>query len=191
MPHRLLLLGFLTLGLVIQASAQDISTPAVDVVDTYHGVTVHDPYRWLEDAGSPKVQAWVRAQNARSRAYLDGLATRPAIKARLTALISQGQPLFYGFKPRGERIFASLSDPAKQQPLLVALDAAADPASSKVVLDPNVLDASGSTTIDWWSPSPDGTIVAVSLSQQGSEVGALQVYETATGNGIGEPIPRV
>ena len=65
--------------------AQDIPTPTVDVTDSYHGVTVRDPYRWLEDAADPKVQAWTRAQNARTRTYLDARPNRAQIKARLTA----------------------------------------------------------------------------------------------------------
>ena len=57
--------------LASQAFGQAVPTPKVDVTDTYHGVTVHDPYRWLEDAADPKVAAWTAAQNEHTRAYLD------------------------------------------------------------------------------------------------------------------------
>src|SRR5262249_11850933 len=145
------------------AASQDVATPIIDVVDAYHGVTVHDPYRWLEDGEAPNVKAWIEAQNKRARAALDAIPARAALNARLTALMSHGSPVFYGFKARGELVFAHLYDPSKQQELVVTLNAMADPASSKVVLDPNVLDPSGSTAIDWWEPSPDGRTVAISL----------------------------
>ena len=187
---RILVLACLAL-FAAAAFAQEAATPAIDVTDTYHGVTVHDPYRWLEGASAPTVQAWTREQNGRTRAHIGAVPSRAPIKARLEALVTRGSPSFSSFKARGERIFAMLNDPAKQQPMLVALDAAADPASSTVLLDPNTLDAEGTTAIDWYRPSPDGKFFAVSLSQRGSEIGTLHIYETATGNEIGEPIPQV
>jgi prolyl oligopeptidase len=171
--------------------AQEVPTPKVDVIDTYHGVTVHDPYRWLEDAADPKVVAWTAAQNARTRAKLDAVPSREAIKARLSALVTRGSATYASFRPRGEHMFAMLNDPTKQQAMLVVLNAAADPASAKVVIDPNAIDVGGRTTIDWFRPSADGRLVAASLSQNGSEIGTLHVYETETGKEIGEPIPRV
>jgi hypothetical protein len=68
-------------------------------------------------------------------------------------------------------LFAMKFQPPKQQPLLVTLASADDLKSEKVVLDPNVLDAKGTTAIDWFVPSLDGKYVAMSLSKGGSEDG--------------------
>src|SRR5678816_3977168 len=54
--------------------------------DVLHGVTVPDPFRWLEDAAKPDVKAWMDAQNALTRAELDRLPERAAIAARLREL---------------------------------------------------------------------------------------------------------
>ena len=59
------------------------------------------------------------------------------------------------------------------------------------MLDPNVLDAKGTTAIDWFVPSLDGKYVAVSLSKGGSEDGTLHFYETATGNALPDTIAHV
>lgn len=192
-PWQSLTLAVLIMALtmVSQASAQEVPTPRIDVTDTYHGVTVHDPYRWLEDAADPKVAAWTAAQNQRTRAYLDALPSRTGIRARLASLITRASTTFYGFRARGDKLFAIRNDPSQQQPALVVMDAAGDTASAKAVIDPNTLDPTGKTTIDWYRTSPDGKLVAVSLSQNGSEIGTLHVYEVATGKEIGEPIPRV
>src|SRR5438105_13829664 len=170
----------LALSLLLCAAplfAQDVPTRKVDVTDTYHGVTVHDPYRWLEDSASPEVAAWTAAQNTRTRAVLDAVPSREAIKARLLALITRGSATYAGFRPRGERVFAMLNDPTKQQAMLVMMNAAADPESRRVVIDPNTMDTAGRTTIDWARPAADGSLVAASLSQRGSEIGTLHVSQ--------------
>jgi prolyl oligopeptidase len=160
-------------------------------VDTIQGVQVADPYRWLENWNDPKVQAWSNAQNARTRAYLDHLRGRRAVAARLAKLIKAASPAYTQLIARGDKVFALYTDPAFQQPMLVTMNAAADPATRKTVLDPNTLDAKGLTSMDWFTPSFDGTKVAVSLSQSGSEDGTLHLYDVATGKEIDKPIPGV
>src|SRR6185437_7313133 len=167
------------------------ATPTGQAADVMQGVKVADPYRWLENAADPKVNAWSDAQNARTRTYLDSLPSRAAVKDRLTRLITASSPAYSDLVARGPRVFARYTDPAKQQPMLVTLDASADPASRKTLLDPNTLDPRGLTAIDWFVPSGDGTKFAVSLSKNGSEDGTLHIYDAATGKQIGEPIDRV
>ena len=176
------------------AIANDASAPPTaikPVSESFHGVTVSDPYRWLEDAGDPAVKNWSDAQNGRTRAYLDGLAVRAPIKAELTRLISTTSPSFYGLKRGGETIFAMFNQPPKQQPMLAVMPLSADPDAARVVIDPNVIDARGKTAIDWFVPSPDGTLLAVSMSEGGSEDGTLHIFDVATGKETGEAIPGV
>jgi len=75
--------------------------------------------------------------------------------------------------------------------MLVTLGSADDLKSEKVILDPNKLDAKGTTTIDWFVPSPDGKYVAISISQGGSEDGTLHIYETATGKALPDSVAHV
>ncbi|HXL98848.1 MAG TPA: prolyl oligopeptidase family serine peptidase [Rhizomicrobium sp.] len=167
------------------------ATQAGDTVDVVQGTKVADPYRWLEDAKDPKVEAWSDMQNARTRAYLDALPDRAGVKNELTRLITATSPSYSNLTARGSVVFAYYNDPAKQQPSLVTLNASADPASRRVVLDPNVLDAKGLTSMDWFVPSGDGTKLAVSLSKNGSEDGTLHIYDVASGKEIDTPIPGV
>jgi prolyl oligopeptidase len=166
-------------------------TAAGPAIDTIDGVRVADPYRWLEDSSDPKVQAWSEAQNARTRSYLDQLPDRGTIKTELTRLIGETSPAYSLLSAKGNLVFALYNDPAHQQPMLVTLNAQADPASRKALLDPNQLDPKGLTSIDWFVPSPDGKRVAVSLSKNGSEDGTLHVYDVASGQEIDQPIARV
>ncbi len=165
--------------------------PPGDAAETMHGVKVADPYRALENASDPKVQAWADAENARTRGWLDALPGRKAVGNRLAHWIHAESPSDRFLQPRADRIFDIYTDPAKQQPALAVLDAAASPASRRMLLDPNVLDPHGLTAIDWFVASPDGTKVAASLSKNGSEDGTLHVLDARTGHEIETPIPRV
>jgi prolyl oligopeptidase len=190
--HALLLIAaFLSAG---AAGARDAGAPVtatVDATDTYHGVTVKDPYRWLEKADDPKVHAWSVAQDERTRAYLDGLASRKPIYERLMKQIAATSSSFYGLHAVGDRIFAYYNLPPNQQPMIAVLGNAADPAQARVVVNPNTLNPKGTTAIDWFVPSPDGTRLAVSLSENGSEDGSVHLFDVASGKELGDVIARV
>ena len=188
--------ALLTLGTLATAGlwAGDAGAPQTerrDVSDSYFNVTVTDPYRWLEDASDPRVKAWSAAQDQRTRRYLDGLAVRQPIYDRLYAQISASSPSYYGLQLAGGRLFAFFNQPPKQQPMIAVMGPEADPSHARVVLDPNTLNASGTTAIDWYVASPDGSLLAVSLSENGSEDGTLHVFDVATGKQLPDVIPRV
>ncbi len=157
----------------------------------YHGTTVEDPYQWLENDEDPEVKKWSDAQSQRTRAYLDKLPDRAAIEKQLTEWYAKTSPSYFSLVSRPGILFAIKFQPPKQQPLLVTLVSADDLKSEKVVLDPNVLDAKGTTAIDWFVPSLDGKHVTVSLSKGGSEDGTLHFYETATGKALPDTIAHV
>ena len=161
------------------------------VSTNYQGVTVEDAYQWLEKDDEPDVNAWSDAQNQRARQYLDQLPDRAAIEKQLTEWYAKTSPNYSSLVSRPGLLFVMKFQPPKQQQLLVTLASADDLKSEKVVLDPNVLDAKGTTAIDWFVPSLDGKYVAVSLSKGGSEDGTLHFYETATGKALTDTIAHV
>ena len=176
------------------ARAGDFGAPPTaqrPVTDTYHGVRVSDPYRWLEDSSNQEVRDWSAAQDKRTRDYLDSLPQRRPIYTQLLHQISQTSSSYYGLHTVGGQIFAFYSEPPKQQPMIGLLTNAADPALARVIVDPNTLNPKGTTAIDWFVPSPDGKLLAVSLSDNGSEDGALHLFDVATGKEIAPPILRV
>jgi prolyl oligopeptidase len=166
-------------------------TPKKPVTTEYHGVTVEDPYQWLEADDDSQVKAWSDAQNQQTRKYLDSLPDRAAIEKQLQEWYAKTSASYSSLVSRPGILFAMKFQPPKQQPLLVTLASADDLNSEKVVLDPNVLDAKGTTTIDWFVPSLDGKYVAISLSKSGSEDGTLHFYEIATGKALPDTIAHV
>ncbi len=165
--------------------------PPGNVTTTYHGVTVADPYRALENGTNPQVIAWSEAENDRAHAYLDEVPGRSELASALRAMVTATSPAYDTLQAAGPFVFARYHDPKFQQTMLVRMDATANPATRAMVLDPNTLDKSGHTEIDWYAASPDGRKVAVSLSRDGSEDGTLHVYDVTTGAEIGAPIANV
>jgi prolyl oligopeptidase len=148
-----------------------------EVVEVLHGVTVSDPYRWLEDGESAETRAWVEVQNAATRAVLDSLPGRTAIYARLDQLFttgSVGTPVV-----RGSRYFYQRRDGRMDQPLLVVRDGEAG--HERTILDPNTLSASGIVALDWWYPSDDGRLLAYGVSEGGTELSILHVLDVERG----------
>jgi prolyl oligopeptidase len=187
---------FLSLICVASAPAL-INLPATEtasqtakkpVSNEYQGTSVEDPYQWLEKDDDPEVKAWSNAQNQQTRDYLDNLPDRAATEKQLTEWYAKTSPSYSSLVSRPGILFAMKFQPPKQQPMLVTLASADDLKSEKVVLDPNVLDAKGTTAIDWFVPSLDGKYVAVSLSKGGSEDGTLHIYETATAKPLTDTI---
>ncbi len=166
-------------------------TPKRPVTDTYFGTAVVDPYRWLEDWDNPDVKAWSEAQNAYARSRLDALAHTDEIRKRAAELLGAEVVSYGPFARAGSSVIAMKRQPPKAQPFLVIMSDPARPQTQRVLLDPAALDPSGLTSIDWFVPSPDGTLVAVSLSHAGSESGDVSVFDVAGGKKVGETLPRV
>lgn len=154
-------------------------------------MNVTDDYEWLEDASSPETKAFTDAENALMRTTIDAMPERAAIHDRVAALYSATSPDWFMVKSEANHFFALKSAPPKQQQMLVELGPKVEAPKERVVLDPNELDPSGKTTIDWYVPSPDAKLVAVSLSRGGSESGDVHVIETATGKDRSDTIPHV
>ncbi|WP_027249919.1 prolyl oligopeptidase family serine peptidase [Planktothrix agardhii] len=136
-----------------------------DQVDNYHGVTVTDPYRWLEDLDSEETASWVEAQNAVTFGYLNQIPAKETIKQRLTQLWDYEK---YGipFK-QGNRYFYFKNDGLQNQSILYVLDSL--DAEPQVLLDPNILSDDGTIALSGMSISEDGNLIAYGLSTSGSD----------------------
>jgi prolyl oligopeptidase len=161
------------------------------VTNKYHDVSVADDYQWMENPASPTVRDWMRLENERTRGYFSLLAYREGIAQQLMQIRSDESARFGGLVERKGRIFAMRFKPPAQQPVLVRLSSLNPPALWKTVFDPNSYNTNGTTAVDWYVPSPDGKIVALCLSQGGSEQGTLHFFETDTGKELNDKIPRV
>jgi prolyl oligopeptidase len=176
----------------VAAPATPAGPPATerrDVTDTFHGVSVADPYRWLE-GDDDEVKAWTAAQDRHARAALDALPQLPAVRARVAEILGAEVVRHLQLTAAGTKVFALRHLPPRQQIELVVMDDVAAPSAARVVLDPTTLPGGATNAVDWFVPSADGSRVAVSVSQGGSERGDLHLL-AADGTPLEAPIPHV
>ncbi len=163
-----------------------LATRRDDTVETIHGVQIADPYRWLEDGENQETREWTAEQNARTEALLSALSGRASLEARLGELLSVG--VVSSPAIRDQRFFYVKREGEQAQPILYARDGI--DGLETVVVDPNAIDASGLTALDWWYPSPDGRLVAYGTSEGGDEWSTLRVVEVDGGRVLSDAISR-
>ncbi|HET6340016.1 MAG TPA: prolyl oligopeptidase family serine peptidase [Polyangiales bacterium] len=173
------------------SSRQPPATERRPVTDVYHGVSVADPYRWLEADDDPAVKQWSDTENTYTRGVLDRLRDLPAIRARTVEVYKVESPSYRDVKRAGSAWFIEVAAPPKQQPYLGVMPAGGKLSELRVLLDPNQLDVSGRTAIDWYVPSPDGKRVAVSISKHGTESGDVGVVDVESGKLLPDNVERV
>jgi prolyl oligopeptidase len=162
-------------------------TAVHQVKDILHGEEISDPYRWLEDGDAPETRRWTDQQNALTESYLSAIPAREKIRRRLGELLSIG--VLGTPTPVRGRYFYIRREGRQNQPVLYwreGLDGA-----DRVAVDPNQLNASGTTALDWYYPSEDGRLLAYGISENGSEESVLHLLDLDTARHLPDTIPRM
>lgn len=153
-----------------------------NVVDTYFGTEVADPYRWLEDDNSAETKAWVEAENALTFGYLDEIPFRESIKNRLTQIWDYPK---YGLPyKRGDFWYYSKNDGLQQQSVVYQVDGL--DGEPRVFLDPNTFSEDGTVALSDLSFSKDGKYAAYSISSGGSDWREIFVIDVEKGEKIND-----
>lgn len=168
-----------------------IMTRRENLVETVHGQKVADPYRWLEDSESSEVKSWVENQNRHLEDALSALPARAKLRERLEQLLEIGEvslPSVKRTKSGKLRYFFTRRQGDENQPRLFVregLDGKDTP-----LVDPNQMSSDGTTSLDWYVPSPDGALLAYGTSEGGSEESVLRIRDVATGKDLADSIAR-
>lgn len=172
----------------IAASApiNTVDTRRGNHVDTYFGVEVADPYRWLEDDLSDETANWIGDQNSVTRDYLADIAIRDDVKATVARLINferEGAPFV-----AGDARYVYRNSGLQNQSILYRV---ADDGSETVFLDPNSFSDDGTVSMSGVSFTDDGSRVAYQLSVGGSDWRSIVVRDVASGQILETPLKEV
>ena len=139
-------------------------TAKVDSVDTYFGVDVPDPYRWLEDDMSAETEAWVKTQNEVTFGYLEKIPFREDLKNRLEKLWNY-EKLSAPFR-EGDYTYYYKNDGLQNQSVVYRKK---DGGEEEIFLDPNTFSEDGTTSLAGLSFSKDGSLATYLISEGGSD----------------------
>jgi prolyl oligopeptidase len=155
-----------------------------DTVDVFDGVSVADPYRWLEDPDSPETRAWIDANNVRTEDYLGATSTRDAIRDRLREVWNyerRGVPT----REAGDLWFRRNDGLQQQAPLFRSAETDGAP---ELVLDPNTFSTDGTVALADWAVDREGKYLAYGVSDGGSDWTTWKVRDLASGSDLGDEI---
>ncbi len=186
-PVAIAILSTLAATLAVAQPMKYPETRKVEQIDNYHGTTVADPYRWLEDDNSAETKAWVKAQNEVSEKFLTAIPQRNAIRKLYTDLYNFEK---FGIPAKeGKRYFWTRNDGLQQQSVLYT--AASLKETPKVALDPNTLSADGTVALSGTAPSRDGHYLAYGVAIAGSDWQEWRVRDLSTGKDLADTIKWV
>lgn len=155
-----------------------------DQVDVLHGVTVADPYRWLENTDSPETRDWIEAENKLTAGYLQSLPGRERIQKRLTQMLDF-ERIDIPSKVGKYYVFGRNSGLQNQSIIYVTDSLSKEP---RVLLDPNTLSKDGTVALGGLSFTHDGKLVAYAIATAGSDWNEWKVRDVETGKDLADHI---
>lgn len=172
-----------TLSMNAQTKINYPETKKIDHVDTYFGEQINDVYRWLEDDRSPETEAWVKAQNVVTYNYLEQIPYRDQLKKRMEQLWNY-EKISAPFK-EGDFTYYYKNNGLQNQSVLYRKD---KKGKEEIFLDPNTFSKDGTTSLGGLNFSKDGSLVAYSISEGGSDWRKVIVLDAKTKKIIGDTI---
>jgi prolyl oligopeptidase len=159
-------------------------TKEADFKETIHGITIHDPYRWLEGDGK-EVKQWIVKQDDFAHAMLSELPQRAWFENRFKQLFKTGS---IGV-PHPNKGFYFTMDRKADQDLGVLYVQKGLNGKKRVLIDQNKLSQGGTTTLQQWSVSEDATLLAYTLSEASNDQSSVHVLDVRTGKKLKDYIP--
>jgi prolyl oligopeptidase len=161
-------------------------SPAEPVTEVLHGVTVTDPYRWLEEQDSPRTRAWIEEQTRYAREYLDHLPGRQKIRERIREFLAV--ETYDSLQKAGNRYFFRKRLPDQEQPSIYMREAA--DGQDQLLIDPAQLGKGNYTAVKPVRASPDGGLLLFEVKEGGERTGTFKLLEIESRRILPDVLPR-
>ena len=156
------------------------------VTEILHGMSVTDPYRWLEDQHSPRTRAWIEEQTSYARAYLDRIPGRHRIRARIREFLAV--ETYDSLQKAGNRYFFRKRLPDEEQPCIYMREEA--DGEDQLLIDPSERGTGIYTAIKPLRVSPDGRLLLYEVKEGGEKTGTFELFDIETRKHLPDLLPR-
>jgi prolyl oligopeptidase len=156
------------------------------VTEIFHGVSVTDPYRWLEDQNSPRTRTWIEEQTSYARKYLDGLPGRGKIRSRIKSFLAV--ETYDSLQKVGNRYFFRKRLPDQEQPCIYMRDGV--DGEDQLLTDPLERGTGKHTSVKLLRISPDGRLLLYEVKEGGERTGTFELLEIETRKRLPDLLPR-
>ncbi len=167
------------------AAAPPVSA-AEAVTEMLHGVSVSDPYRWLEEQDSPRTRQWIEEQTRYARQYLDSLPGRDRIRKRVREFLAV--ETYDSLQKVGNRYFFRKRLPEQEQPGIYMREG--EKGEDRLLIDPEERGTGIYTAVKPLRVSPDGRLLLYELKQGGERTGTFALFEIETRTTLADVLPR-
>ncbi|MEO8487056.1 MAG: prolyl oligopeptidase family serine peptidase [Betaproteobacteria bacterium] len=187
---RALVASFALAAGTVLAQNPPAAPPVRDVTDTYFGVAVPDPYRYMEDMKSAEVAAWMKAQAGYASAVLNAIPGRDTLYAEIGKRGDAVAARVFDVQRMGDKVYYQKRLASENIPKLYVRDGYTG--HERLLVDPELVrnDDGTHSSLDYYAPSPDNRYVATGISPAGSEASVLRIVDVATGKPLADTIDR-
>ena len=156
----------------------------VDVKDNYHGTTILDPYRWLEDDNSEATHQWVQAQNEVTNNYFSTIPFRDKVKERLAVLWNY--PKIGSPRKEGEFYYFFKNDGLQNQSIFYRQKGLAG--TPEVFINPNKFSTDGTVALGGQSFSKKALFMTYMIARSGSDWQEAVIRDLSANRNIDDTI---
>jgi prolyl oligopeptidase len=156
------------------------------VTDILHGVSIVDPYRWLENQDSPRTREWLGQQTRYARAYLDNIPGRRRIRERITEFLAV--ETYDSLQKVGNRYFFRKRLPDQEQPCIYMREGA--DGEDVLLIDPAARRTGSFTAVKPLRVSHDGQLLLYEVKEGGERTGTFELLDIATRTRLPDLLPR-
>jgi len=161
-------------------------TPPEPVTEILHGVSITDPFRWLEDQESLRTRQWLEDQTQYARTYLDGVPGRDRIRERIRKLLAI--ETYDSLQGIGDRYFFRKRQADQEQPCIYMREGA--DGEDRLLIDPSERGTGNFTAVKPLRISPDGRLLLYEVKEGGERTGTFELLEIESRKRLPDLLPR-
>jgi prolyl oligopeptidase len=156
------------------------------VTEVLNGISVTDPYRWLEDQDSPRTRVWIEEQTRYARAYLDSITGRDRIRKRVRELLAV--ETYDSLQKVGNRYFFRKRLPNQEQPCIYMREGTEG--KDQLLINPAHRLTGPYTSVKPIQASADGRLLLYEVKEGGERCGAFELFDLDTRDRLPDSLPR-